>query len=130
MQPSTRLVIAQSPFLLAACLLLSACHHQSSSSTSPVIFFDRVPKADVGGPDKVDAIQGHVAGFQAGQQIVLYARSQELWWVQPFSDRPYTTIERGSKWTNQTHLGTEYAALLINRGYKPPRTSESLPAPG
>jgi len=94
------------------------------------VIFDKVPKADVGGPDKLDTIDGHVTGLQAGQQIVLYARSQELWWIQPFSDQPYTKIQTDSRWSNQTHLGTEYAALLINQGYKPPRTTESLPGKG
>ena len=113
----------------ALCLLFSACHTQPSSST-PRVIFDKVPKADVGGPDKLDTIDGHVTGLQAGQQIVLYARSQELWWIQPFSDQPYTKIQTDSRWSNQTHLGTEYAALLINQGYKPPRTTESLPGKG
>src|SRR5215813_14748515 len=113
----------------ALCLLFSACHTQPSSST-PRVIFDKVPKADVGGPDKLDTIDGHVTGLQAGQQIVLYARSQELWWIQPFSDQPYTKIQTDSRWRNQTHLGTEYAALLINQGYKPPRTTENLPVPG
>ena len=115
--------------LLTLCLLFSACHTQTSSSPSTVIF-DKVPKADVGGPDKLGTIEGHVTGFQAGQQVVLYAKSQELWWIQPFSDHPYTKIEANLRWSNQIHLGTEYAALLINQGYKPPRTTESLPTIG
>src|SRR4029434_6623369 len=28
------------------------------------------------------------------------------------------------------HLGTEYAALLVDAGYRPPVTTESLPQPG
>jgi len=115
--------------LLAICLLLGACHTQSSSS-APAIIFDKIPMADAGGPDKVDTIEGHATGVQAGQQIVLYAKSQELWWVQPFSEKPFTQIRANSKWTSQTHLGTEYAALLVNSGYKPPRTTEALPATG
>jgi len=120
---------AQGALLFAGFLLLGACHSQSPSST-PAIIFDKIPSADIGGPDKVDTIEGHTSGVQAGQQIVLYAKSRELWWVQPFYDRVYTKIQADSRWKSETHLGTEYAALLVNQGYKPPRTTESLPTPG
>ena len=122
-------IAARGTLLLAACVLLSACHTQSSSAT-PAVLFDKVPNANPGGPDKLDTIEGHTAGVQPGQQIVLYAKSQELWWIQPYSEHPYTKIQADSKWKNETHLGTEYAALLTNPGYKPPPTTESLPAPG
>ena len=115
--------------LFAVCLLLDACHSQTPNSV-PAVVFDKIPQADIGGPDKIGAIEGHVTGVQAGQQIVLYAKSQELWWVQPFAEKPYTPIQSSSKWSSQTHLGTEYAALLVSPGYKPPRTTETLPAPG
>lgn len=127
-QRSRPSVIAQTLLFVSMCLLLGGCHGKSSPSPSMLISFDKVPKADVGGPDKLDTIQGHVNGGQPGQQIVLYARSQELWWIQPFADRPFTPIGTDSKWSNQTHLGEQYAALLINKGYKPPRTTETLPA--
>lgn len=114
---------------LAVLFLFCACHTQTSTS-SPNVIFDKIPRADFGGPDKLDTIEGRVTGAQPGQQIVLYAKSEELWWIQPFSDSPYTSIQSDSKWSNQTHLGNEYAALLINKGYKPPRTTETLPATG
>jgi hypothetical protein len=125
---SVLFVTAMQGLLLAACLLLSACHNQAPDS-HPAVVFDKIPQADAGGPDKLGTIEGHVTGLQAGQQIVLYAKSQELWWVQPFAERPYTQIQNNSKWGSQTHLGTEYAALLVNPGYKPPRTTETLPVP-
>jgi hypothetical protein len=61
---------------------------------------------------------------------VLYARSEELWWVQPFTDRPFTKIQNDSHWKSQTHLGSEYAALLVDAGYRPPQTAETLPVAG
>ena len=97
---------------------------------TPSVVFDRVPRADLGGPDKMDAIEGHVTGVHPGQQIILYARSEELWWIEPLADKPFTGIQRDSKWKNQTHLGTEYAALLVDSGYRPPQTTETLPAVG
>src|SRR5208282_3842890 len=35
-----------------------------------------------------------------------------------------------SKWKNQIHLGMEYAALLVEPGYRPPQTTETLPVIG
>ena len=90
----------------------------------------KIPPADVGGPDKRDIIEGLATGVQPGQQIVLYARSEELWWVQPFSNRPFTKIQSDSRWKSETHLGTEYAALLVDQGYNPALTAEVLPTVG
>ena len=68
-------------------------------------------------------------GGRPGQQLVLYARSG-VWWVQPLANRPFTEIQRDSKWSNFTHRGLEYAALLVEPGYRPPATTDSLPMVG
>jgi hypothetical protein len=60
----------------------------------------------------------------------LYAKSEGLWWIQPFTDKPFTQIGPSSGWKNQTHLGAEYAALLVDPGYRPPQTTETLPGVG
>lgn len=128
MWPCTR-ATARWTLLVGVCLLFGNCGRKSANST-PNILFDQVPRADLGGPDKMDTIEGRVSGAGPGQQLVLYARSEELWWIQPFTDKPFTKIERDSRWKNQTHLGTEYAALLVEPGYRPPQTTEVLPALG
>jgi len=69
-----------------------------------------------------------VKGSWAGQRIVLYARSGQ-WFVQPFVDQPFTDIQ-GSSWKNRIHLGTEYAARLVEPGYQPPVQVDTLPTPG
>ena len=51
------------------------------------------------------------AGAHPEQQIVLSARSG-TWYVQPYADQPFTRIRPDGTWSNSTHLGTEYAALL------------------
>ena len=51
-------------------------------------------------------------GAGPGHQVVLYAKSG-VWWVQPLTVDPFTTIEANSTWENRIHLGTEYAALLV-----------------
>jgi hypothetical protein len=97
-----------------------------------VIEFSRIPQADPGGRETQDVLEGIVTGAQPGQQIVLYARSGR-WWVQPLVTHPFTKLSAHAstmKWTNATHLGTEYAALLVEPGYHPPPALDDLPEPG
>jgi len=121
-------IVADKVFLILLCALLSGCSR--SRSSVPAITFTKVPAAAPGGPDKLDTIAGRATTTRPDQQIVLYARSEDLWWVQPFTNRPYTKIQSDSSWKSQTHLGTEYAALLVDPQYSPPDTTEVLPGPG
>jgi hypothetical protein len=50
--------------------------------------------------------------------------------VQPLDTSPFTGIGPDSRWTNSTHLGTEYAALLVDPGYFQPARTDRLPAVG
>jgi len=81
---------------------------------------------DEGGTSKIATIEGRVIGARPGQQIVLFARSG-AWYAQPFTDQPFTKIQPDSTWKNSTHLGTEYAALLVEPGYRPPASADVLP---
>jgi hypothetical protein len=92
----------------------------------PSIQLTRVPEAGEGGPDRMVSIAGRVSGARQGQQVVLYARAGP-WWVQPLADQPFTSIRKDSTWENTTHVGTEYAALLVEPGYKPPTRTDELP---
>jgi len=89
-----------------------------------------VPVADPGGPFQSDYIEGRASGSRPDQEIVLYARSGGIWWVQPFKIHPFTKIQADSTWKNQTHLGTEYAALLVDPGYSPAAKTAELPEVG
>jgi signal transduction histidine kinase len=119
-------------FLFALLVWLSVvangCHSRQDPS-EPVIQFTKVPRAGEGGPDKVESIGGRVLGSRSGQRIVLFARWGR-WWVQPLVDEPFTTIQSDSTWKNTTHLGTHYAALLVEPGYHPAPQTDLLPAPG
>lgn len=110
------------------CVLLSGCSSRQPS-TGPFIEFDRVPLAYKGGYPSLDTIEGRVVGAHPKQQIVLYARSG-AWYVQPFADQQFTKIQPDSTWSNSTHLGTEYAALLVEPEYRPPAKTDVLPGPG
>ena len=114
--------------LLATSFLLVSCQ-SPQADVKPIIEFTKIPPAGPGGPVKVEPIEGRVQGGRPGQRIVLYAKSGQ-WWVQPFSHEPYTTIKPDSTWSSSTHIGTEYAALLVESSYVPPAKSDSLPMPG
>jgi signal transduction histidine kinase len=119
----------QSALLLAiCCMLLNGCRERQADG-GPSIEFTRVPLSTDGGPDKVDVIEGHVHGARPGQQIVLFVRS-DAWYVQPLADQPFTEIQPDSSWRSLTHLGTEYAALLVEPEYRPPAKSDALPGEG
>jgi hypothetical protein len=92
-----------------------------------VIHFSRIPQADPNGRSRNDIIEGSVQGARTGQQLVLYAKSGK-WWIQPLVNQPFTPLQKDtSKWTNATHLGTEYAALLVEPGFHPPAILDKLP---
>lgn len=96
------------------------------------IVITSVPAYDEkGGPDRTEIIKGTAsesADCKEGCRVVVFARTN-VWWVQPLADSPYTTIDR-NKWETETHLGTEYAALLVRAAYKPAATTNRLPTVG
>ena len=110
------------------CCMMFACHANQNRST-PAIEFTRVPLAGEGGPDRTDTIEGRVIHAHPGERIVIFAH-WGAWWVQPRVDQPFTPIEPDSRWRNSTHLGTQYAALLVAADYQPPASTDSLPAAG
>jgi hypothetical protein len=118
---------AKAALLLLVSLVFAGCNWLNPK---PKITFTKVPPASVGGPDKLATIEGRVTHVKSGQQVVLYAATDELWWVQPFTNRPFIKIDTHSSWSSQTHLGRRYAALVVDPGYRPPETTKVLPEPG
>ena len=74
-------------------------------------------------------IGGRAAGIRPGQRIVIYTKSG-VWWVQPLTSEPFTTVGPDGTWENTIHLGMEYAALLVDGGYRPANTRDALPPLG
>ena len=119
----------KSVLLLAiSCIVLSGCSAQHTDR-GPHIEFTKVPLADQGGTPKLDVIEGRVIGARPDLQIVLFARSG-AWYIQPYANQPFTQIQSDSRWKSTTHLGTEYAALLVEPGYQPPPITDALPTEG
>jgi hypothetical protein len=114
--------------LLLFAMLLSACHTQGTKN-QPTIEISKIPPAAEGGRDRVETIAGRVIGARAGEQIVVYAESGP-WWVQPWPDKPFIPVQADSTWSTPTHLGYEYAALLVEPGYHPPPTLDEAPIAG
>ncbi len=114
--------------LVFLCLLICGCHARQTNS-GPSIVFSKIPPAAQGGRERMDTIAGRVIGSRPGQRIVVYARSGP-WWVQPWPDRPFIPIQADSRWSTETHLGFEYAALLVGPGYHPPPTMDVAPTQG
>jgi hypothetical protein len=121
-----RPVVSVALFLVAGAA--PACRSERAPA-GPAIELVRVPEADEGGPDRMAPIAGRVSGHRPGQQVVLYARSGP-WWVQPMADQPFTAVGADSRFETTTHLGTDYAALLVEPEYKPAPRIDELPSVG
>jgi signal transduction histidine kinase len=111
--------------LVTVGVLLIGCSRQDR----PAIAFTQVPVADRGGPDRMDTISGSVKGAKPGQHIVLYALANR-WYVQPVVEAPFTSIQPDNTWKTRTHLGADYAALLVEPDYQPALQLGALPTPG
>jgi hypothetical protein len=121
--------ICEALSVFAVCVALTACRSQPVTST-PTIVFSQVPAENSNAPEQARIIAGRVTGARPGQRIVLYARNDGRWGVQPYSGEPFTKIEDDGRWAGSTQLGSDYAALLVETGYRPPELTESLPVVG
>jgi len=109
---------------------LASCGSSPADTTTPVIKFTQIPPKNPGGPLTMGVIMGRIDGPHEGLKVVLYARSANRWYVQPYDYAPFTTIHPDSTWNSGTHLGTDYAALLVRPGYVPTNVIDNLPTPG
>jgi hypothetical protein len=116
-------------FLAAAVGVVSMGCRGGGASGAPRVEITVVPPADKGGPDLLDTIEGRAPGARAGQRVVIFSKSR-VWWVQPSARNPYTAIGPDATWKSSTHLGTDYAALLVEPSYMPPASTEVLPREG
>lgn len=60
---------------------------------------------------------------------MIYARSGP-WWVQPWPDKALIPIQSDGTFSTETHLGFEYAAMLVEPGYQPQPTMDVAPVQG
>jgi hypothetical protein len=120
---------ARTALVFLVCLTwLAGCHVQGSAPVAS-IEFTRIPAATEGSPDKLDVIEGRVIRGSPGLKLVLYAETGN-WWIQPLRNEPFTDVRADGTWTNYTHLGNHYAALLVDASFQPAGTLKGLPSPG
>jgi hypothetical protein len=122
------LVFLQRSLLLVFCIALNSCQSHKAKS-EPSIEFTHIPPAAQGGRERVDTISGRVRNARPKQQIVIYAHSGP-WWVQPWPDHPFIPIKADSTWSTETHLGFEYAALLVEPDHYPLPELDVAPTQG
>jgi hypothetical protein len=111
--------------LAVATIVVPAVAQQSAK---PVVTITTTPPKDAGGPDKMAVIAGNVQSAPKDSRIVIFAHG-DIWYVQPYAASPYTKLADG-KFQTDTHLGTQYAVLVVRPGYKPPASTGDLPDEG
>lgn len=95
------------------------------SETGPNIKITEVPSKGAG-TEPMESIAGTVSGVTVTEcKVVVFAHTN-TWYVQPWIDS-YDTEIKGKTWRTDTHLGYEYAALLVKSSYKAPATTGKLP---
>lgn len=116
-------------FVMLALAVLGQSKNTVKRNPKPSIAIINVPSKGAG-PDRMEPIAGTVDGVNAKDcRVVVFARTN-TWYVQPHAASPYTTIGNDGKWETDTHLGDEYAALLVKSSQKPPATTDTLPEVG
>jgi hypothetical protein len=108
---------------------LQAYLPQPTPSPTPrpgIQIIDIPPKGS--GPDRTEPISGKVSGVDGSKwKVVIFARSDNKWFVQPYVGSSDTAIRDDGTWGSDTHLGSEYAALLVETSYRPTTILDRLP---
>lgn len=87
-----------------------------------------VPLAQKGGPDTRAEIAGRVLGdIPPDSRIVVYARDEGVWFVQPTTNAKHKLSDEGI-WSTWTHAGSAYAAILVPPDFVPLRTLDTIPS--
>ncbi|MGH9822573.1 MAG: hypothetical protein ACREDR_04900, partial [Blastocatellia bacterium] len=108
--------------MLAVPLLGQAGSTSASRPMSPSIKITVVPPSGEGS-ERMERIAGTVSGADFKScKVVIFARTNK-WYVQPYTNNPKTSIGSDGKWETTTHLGYEYAALLVRSDYEPTDTA-------
>ncbi|RJR29405.1 MAG: serine protease [Desulfobacteraceae bacterium] len=83
-----------------------------------------------------DAISGQVRVSNPSEYKVVVFSYTDMWYVQPSQNAPHTDIRptglwmwkwSKGRWDAEIFCGTKYAALLVERSYKPPDMTDRLP---
>ena len=116
--------------LILAALIIIVLADPTLATQNVTVKFTEVP-ASGAGPQSQGDIAGTVTGLKKAEtyKVVIYAHT-DAWYVQPLADDPYTGISPNGVWSNWTHLGHRYAALIVRPSFQPPSKTQSLPQVG
>jgi len=102
----------------------------SERSPQVQIQITTIPPSEPGGPDTRANIAGTVSGeIKPGDKVLLYAYAYDYWHIQPIANAMHP-IGPDNTWSNWTHTGTSYAALVVKGGYEPRIRLDVLPRIG
>jgi hypothetical protein len=87
-----------------------------------------IPFAEKGGPDTRATIAGRIVGeVPPDCRVVVYARDEGVWFIQPTTNAKHPISSDGS-WSTWTHSGSAYAAILVPADFIPLRNLDSIPS--
>ena len=99
-------------------------------TNAPSITISSVPSDYPGEPLASRPIEGQVSGVNpADVRVVIYALG-DVYYVQPWFTRTFTSVKPDGKWSTTTHGGFEFVALLVKPSYRPKATLTELPRVG
>jgi hypothetical protein len=126
-----RAMLAGGLLLAASAALMDAIGAEAADGTPTMTIRITSAPPPGSGPDSWGIIAGTTTGANpAEQRVVIYTRTNQ-WYVQPWIAAPYTDLHRDGSFRTGTHLGYEYAAILIeDRSFVPPATLNELPGIG
>lgn len=113
--------------LMASCLALSLS--AGAAGAAPTVEITAVPPCGEG-PNHTGTIAGRTTGAEHGTHRLVIFSGTDRWYVQPYSAAPFTAIGRDGQWRTHTHLGYQYAAVLVTSAYRPPASTFALPEIG
>lgn len=101
--------------------------------SKPTIQITQIPPYNLGGPIEMFTIGGKVSGVSPSDYRVIFYAQTDYWYIQPYNTGPvrFTEIESDGSFSNQTHGGIRYAALLVRYSLTdPPIKTDRLPEIG
>jgi hypothetical protein len=100
-------------------------------SSKPSVRITLIPRYDpVGGDNSKDDIAGEALGVDPKDFLIVVYALTDRWYVQPFTESPFTQLNNNGSWNAMTHTGAQYAALLVRPSFNPPKAASSLPSIG
>ena len=105
----------------------------ATKTSEPALQLTEMPsRVEVTGPsEERQRIGGRVTGVLNPRllKVVIYAHTNQ-WYVQPFTEQPFTELHADGSFAGETHNGDRYAVLVVQPAYQPPAQPNALPTSG